>query len=182
MLLKMAFIKEGLGDFSGALYYLNTYYLKTADRRVLNKMEELAGKKNLQGYEFTDFDFLLTNFYKYYDLLVYLLIAGSLLMLVLVYYQKIKLQRSPIIPATVMVIFLAGLYYTLNYGRTYKRAIVSSPNTYLMSGPSAGSEVIDIIDKGHRIKLSGNEDVWIKVKWQDQIAYIKKDKLRYLQF
>jgi len=29
MLLKMAYIKEGLGDYSNALYYLNLYYLQT---------------------------------------------------------------------------------------------------------------------------------------------------------
>lgn len=182
MLLKMAFICEGLNDHSGALYYLNTYYLKTSDRRALTKMEEMASKKNLEGYIFTDYDFFLTNFYKYYNIIVYALLALSVLMLVLAYRNKVKLKQSPILPAILMVLFLAGLFYTLNFGRNYSRAIVSVSDTYLMSGPSAGSEVIDIIDKGHRLSYSGKKDVWVQVKWKDDVAYIKEDKLRYLHF
>ena len=33
MLLKMAFIKEGLDDYPAALYYLNQYYLFTSNER-----------------------------------------------------------------------------------------------------------------------------------------------------
>jgi hypothetical protein len=52
MLLKMAFVKEGLGDYSNALYYLNLYYLKTYDKKVLKKMENLAERYHkLEGYE-----------------------------------------------------------------------------------------------------------------------------------
>jgi uncharacterized protein YgiM (DUF1202 family) len=36
MLLKMAFIKEGLGDYSRALYFLNVYYQKVILINVLN--------------------------------------------------------------------------------------------------------------------------------------------------
>lgn len=182
MLLKMAFIREGLGDYSGALYYLNTYYLKTAERRVLRKMEEMAGKRGLEGYAFTDFDFFLTNFYKYYNLIIYALLAFSILMLALVYRLKIQLNQSPIVPAIFILISLTALFYTLNFGRDYHRAIVGASDTYLMSGPSAGSEVVDILEKGHRLSYSSKEDVWVKVKWKDNTVYIKEDKLRYLHF
>ncbi|MEM8566656.1 MAG: SH3 domain-containing protein [Bacteroidota bacterium] len=182
MLLKMAFIREGLNDYSGALYYLNTYYLKTSDRRALTKMEAMATKKSLEGYAFTDYDFFLTNFYKYYNVIVFALLALAILMLALVYRLKVQLKQSPIAPAIVMVILLAGLFYTLNFGRDYNRAIVTSSDTYLMSGPSAGSEVVDILDKGHRLSFSDTKDVWVKVKWKEGTAYIKKDKLQYLRF
>jgi hypothetical protein len=65
MLLKMAFIREGLGDYSGALYHLNLNYLKTSSKRVLLKMEDLAKKHNLVGYEYTDYDYFLSFYYKY---------------------------------------------------------------------------------------------------------------------
>ena len=182
MLLKMAFIKEGLNDYSGALYYLNTYYLKTSDRRALTKMEEMAVKKSLEGYAITDFDFFLTNFYRYYNVIVFGFLALAILMLAVVYRTKVQLKRSPIVSAICMIVFLAGLFYALNFGRDYHRAIVSSPDTYLMSGPSAGSEVVDILDKGHRLSYSDTKDVWVKVKWKESTAYIKKDKLQYLHF
>ena len=180
MLLRMAFIREGLGDYSGALYYLNTYYLKTADRRALSKMEELAEKEQLEGYEFTDFDFLRTNFYKYFDMITYGLLALSVLMLSLTYYRKFKRQQNPILPASLMVVFLGILFYTLNFGRSYNKAIISESNTYLMSGPSAGAEVIDILGKGHRIDYRDQQDVWVRIAWKDKTAFVKRDKLRYI--
>src|SRR4051812_48821245 len=44
MLKKMAFIKEGLGDYTSALYYLNLFYSSNPDNEVLKKMEELGLK------------------------------------------------------------------------------------------------------------------------------------------
>ncbi|TRX54310.1 SH3 domain-containing protein [Fulvivirga sp. M361] len=182
MLLKMAFIKEGLGDFSGALYYLNTYYLKTVDRRVMTKMEELAEKKELYGYEFQDADFVITHFYKYFNIITYSLLAIAVLLLALAYRQKVRLKQSPVLPAVFMVVVLAILFYTLNFGRDYDRAIIVDSNTYLMSGPSAGSEVIDVVGKGHRVSYLNEKDVWVKIDWQGKMAFIKKDKLRFISF
>ena len=55
MLLKMAYIQEGLGHLGESMYYLNLYFLATDDAQALKKMEELAQKNNLEGYE-TDED------------------------------------------------------------------------------------------------------------------------------
>src|SRR5687768_16146486 len=49
MLLKMAFIQEGLLHTGRAMYYLNLYYLSTNDKTALEKMNELATKYNLEG-------------------------------------------------------------------------------------------------------------------------------------
>src|SRR3954468_14023429 len=49
MLLKMAYIQEGLGKIGQTLYYLKLYHLATDDEQALRKMEELAGKFGLSG-------------------------------------------------------------------------------------------------------------------------------------
>src|SRR6188768_2506509 len=54
MLLRMAYIEEGLNQTGQALYYLNLYYEATRDKAVLEKMEEVATKYNLEGYRQTD--------------------------------------------------------------------------------------------------------------------------------
>src|SRR5688500_4150311 len=56
MLLKMAYIEEGLNRVGQALYYLNLYYLASNDKTVITKMEELAARYNLQGYENSETD------------------------------------------------------------------------------------------------------------------------------
>ena len=42
MLLKMAYIQEGLEQYPEALYYLNLYYNQNPSKKVLAKMETLA--------------------------------------------------------------------------------------------------------------------------------------------
>lgn len=182
MLLRMAFIKEGLSDFGGALYYLNKYYLKTADKRVLTKMEDIAANQGLKGYEFGDFDFVITHFYKYFDSITYGLLALATLLLALVYHQKVRLKQPPTLPAITMIFVLTILFYTLNFGKDYNRAIIIDANAYLMSGPSAGAEVIEVVGQGHRVSYMHEKDVWVKVGWEDKTAFIKKDKLRFITF
>src|SRR5687768_6280917 len=41
MLLKMAYVQEGLNHIGPAMYYLNLYYIATNDKSVLTKMDEL---------------------------------------------------------------------------------------------------------------------------------------------
>lgn len=182
MLLRMSFIKEGLGDYSQSLYYLNLYYLQTADRKVLSKMESLAERHGLEGYKFNDWEFIQAFFYKYFFHLVLFLLVLSVLLITTMYYQKFKKQQSPSVAAFFMVISLGLLYYTLNYGRNYEKSLVGQNSTYVMSGPSAGAEVIAIIDKGHRLDTKSKTDVWTEITWKEQSGYIKSDKLLPITF
>ncbi|UII21405.1 hypothetical protein [Fulvivirga ligni] len=178
MLLRMAYIKEGLGDYSLALYYLNLYYLQTSDKSALRKMEELAEKKNLEGYTFNDFEFIKSVFFKYFDYIVYSLMAISLLLMAVIYRYKIKMEFRPVVPAILNVLVLALLFYTLNYGREYHKAIIIKSNTYIMDGPSAGAEVVDIVTKGHRLPTYKKTDVWTETEWNGKKAFIKTDKIK----
>lgn len=182
MLLRMSFIKEGLGNFTEALYYLNLFYLQTSEREALNKMEELAEKRGLQGYDYSDWEFLQTVFYKYFFHITGVFLALAVLILAIMFYQKYKLGRQPIAGAVMLVVILGILFYTLNYGKSYAKALINANNTYIMSGPSAGAEVISIVDKGHRVEIKNDQDVWAEVTWKGQTAYIKKDKLKLVEF
>src|SRR3954471_13835099 len=50
MLLKMAYIQEGLSNIGPSMYYLNLYFLSSNDKSALKKMEDMATKYNLKGY------------------------------------------------------------------------------------------------------------------------------------
>ena len=181
MLLKMSFIKEGLGDYANALYYINLYYLQTADQKALDKMAEIAEAKDLQGYKSDDFDFAKTIFFKYFNYLIIILAALALLFASIMVYQK-KNSIRPVVPSIMTLIMLALLFYTLNFGREYHKAIIAQNDTYIMSGPSAGSDVLEITKKGHRLSVIGETDIWTLIEWQGQRAYIKSDKLKMVKF
>jgi uncharacterized protein YgiM (DUF1202 family) len=46
-----------------------------------------------------------------------------------------------------------------------------------MSGPSAGANVVTLINEGHKLKITGKKDVWLKVEWLDKEAYVKENQV-----
>jgi tetratricopeptide (TPR) repeat protein len=182
MLLKMAYIKEGLGQYGDALYYLNLHYIHSADREILGKMEELASEHDLRGYDVNDEDFVYSFFYRYYPFIIGILAALALLLLAMVYRERFRLHQSGKVPAIFMSLILGVIFFLINFGLSYDRGIVNDDTAYLMAGPSAGADVIDVISKGHRLDIEGTEDVWVKTSWDNRTVYIKASKLHEVQF
>ena len=177
MLLKMAYIQEGLGHISMSLYYLNLYFMASHDEQALAKMEEIASKNRLEGYQPSDVSRVLTKLQQYSFHITSLLLSVSVCLFALIFYQKVRQHKKPLTPAFILVFFLALLFAYTHFSEYIKLGIVSEPFTYLMSGPSAGSSVIDVIDEGHQLKILGKTDVWIKVKWKDKEVFIKESSL-----
>jgi hypothetical protein len=178
MLLKMAYIYEGLNQIGSAMYYLNLYYIATNDKSVIAKMDELATKYDLQGYEITDSDRLWT-FYLGSHLYISLALAAlSILMVSVMYRSRFKLHQRPIGSAIGVAAFVILLFVHQQFGSERARGILSDASTYLMDGPSAAASVIDIVGDGHRVNVIGKKDVWMKIEWDDEVAFVKQNSIR----
>jgi hypothetical protein len=178
MLLKMAYINEGLNHIGPAMYYLNLYQIATNDKSTVEKMDELAAKYDLEGYQTTDTD----RFWSFYlDSHPYISLAFAALIILFIsvmYNTRYKLHRRPI-GSAIAVLFLAILLFVhQQFGSQRSRGIIANTSTYLMDGPSAGASVIDIVGDGHRVEVVGKKDVWLKIRWDDEIAYVKENALR----
>lgn len=178
MLLKMAYVHEGLNQIGPAMYYLNLYYLATHDKSVLEKMGDLAGKFNLEGYETTDTDRFFSFYLDHHLYISLTLVAFIILVLSIMYHTRTRLARRPVVSAIAVCLLLVTLSVHQLYGTRITRGITSDPSTYLMDGPSAGASVIRIIGDGHRVEVIGKKDVWMKIKWHDEIAYVKQNSVR----
>jgi uncharacterized protein YgiM (DUF1202 family) len=181
MLLKMAFIKEGLGEYSQALYYLNLYYAKTSDKRALRKMETIAKQYDLTGYQFSDIEFFRTVYKRYSFHIIAALLALALFTFSYIFWQKRRYQRRPVVGGIFFVILLALLFVVINFGEGYPKAIILSDQAYLRSAPSSGADVVGILDKGNRVSVQNREDVWVKISWEDQSAYIRESHLAEIE-
>lgn len=177
MLLKMAFIEEGLLNIGQAMYYLNLYYLVSKDAAALEKMSELAQKYDLEGYDVEQGNFIA--FYKKYHVEISLAL-GSLVLLffVLTAYTRLRLKRKPEIAFSFLTLFAVALTVHLYFGGEKPSGIVTSQKTYLMSGPSSGAEIVDIIGDGHKLQVTGKNDVWLRIQWNNEAAYIKESALQ----
>ena len=178
MLLKMAYIQEGLGHLGESLYYLNLYSLATDDAQALKKMEELAEKNNLEGYETNETTKIVAWFQEQYSTIAFIIASVGVFLLALIYYQRVRKNLKPTLTGVGMVITLALLFLHINFSNKSERGIVAWPQTYLMSGPSAGASVVAIIGEGHQLQIKGKEDVWLKVSWKDNDVYVKNFLLK----
>ncbi len=181
MLVKMAFIKEGLGDYSEALYLLNLFYAKTSDKRALRKMEELAKQHQLSGYRFNDMEFFRTIYKRYHLQIIGLLTAASLLVFSFILYKKRRGSYRPVSAGVVFVLILAVLFALINFGQGRDRAVILTDQAYLRVGPSSGANVKEIIEKGHRVEIMSQKDVWVKINWNDRPLYIRESHLGIIE-
>ena len=173
MLLKMAFIKEGLGDFTQALYYLNKYYLISLDNEVLVKMEKLAGENNLTGYKTDESDIMFTWYRKYYSYLVLGILALGILLFSINLYLITKNKKRPI-PAYILMIFILLLTFGLtNYGELPEEGIIQHPKTLAMGGPASSAKLVQIYSPGHKVTILDKQDVWYKLLVDGEIVYIR---------
>ncbi|WP_176956042.1 SH3 domain-containing protein [Catalinimonas alkaloidigena] len=179
MLLRMSFIQEGLGNYPEALYYLNVYFLRHPDRQTVEKMKSLAEKNKLQGYRFSELDWMLAWYYQYRLWFLAAMLVGAAAMLAATLYYR-KRQEGSIYHPLFLLIFLTAAFYLINYGDTYRKGIVSGEKIYLMGAPSAASPVEQVIDRGHRVTVKGVEDVWYEVEWNGQTGYIHRSQLRLI--
>ncbi|HEY5692844.1 MAG TPA: hypothetical protein VIS49_15415 [Cyclobacteriaceae bacterium] len=176
LLLKMAFIHEGLGHLGESLYYLDLYYLASNDKQALIKMEEVAKKNRLVGYESNQKQLVFSLLRKYNYIIVSTAIGSLVFLFAALIYQR-KSKRSPLPTAILMLIPMAILFFQINMSERTDQAIVSTNSTYLMSGPSAGSSVVSIINEGHLLNVLDKKDIWIHVKWMNQDVYLKEDQV-----
>jgi hypothetical protein len=177
MLLRMAFIKEGLGNLSESLYYLNLYYLASDDKQALDKIQEIAKRSNLKGYEPTDTKNIQHLIHEYYSLISWSLVSMILLLFSTIVYQKRKSNARPFAASTALVLFIGILFFHINFSKDYQQGIVRDPATYLMSGPSAGSSVVDIIGEGNMLPIIDKQDVWVEVQWRGRTVFVKEHQL-----
>jgi len=180
MLLKMSYIKEGLGDYSSAQYYLNEYYLATNNDLALTKMEELAKEKELLGYETNDLNFIINLYYKHFKWLTLGVLTIALLLFMFFLIQLFKFKSVPPITTFFLASTLIGLTILINFGKSYNKGIITKNNAFVMAAPSAGANVIDVIGKGNKVVIENKTDVWLQIEWKEQKGYIKNNNVRLL--
>ena len=180
MLLKMAYIKEGLGDITAAQYYLNEYYLATSNEQALQKMEDLANSNDLTGYQHNDITFFFNLYYKNYNWLVIGLIIICLTLFGNIVYQKRKYHSSPWVNGFFLILLLGSLFVLANFGKDYNRGVIIKNNTFIMAAPSSGADLIDVTTKGHKVVVEGKKDVWYKIEWQGEEGYVKAKNVKLL--
>jgi len=177
MLLRMAYIEEGLSQNHMALYYVNLYYELTHDQTALAKMEDMALKYGLSGYEVNRTDHTLAIISENKPAIITALCGICVLLLGLMVYTMKRKNVKPYISFSFFILTSIFLIAFINRDLTPVNGITLNAPAFLMSGPSPASKVVGIVNEGHRLAIRGRNDVWVKVKWRDGIAYLKENQV-----
>jgi hypothetical protein len=180
MLLKMAYIEEGLLNIGQSMYYLNLYFLATNDQSTLVKMDELAKKYNLEGYEPTVEQFF-SFYHENFNSITMAIAALIVLALAGMFYTRFSVKRRPIDTFILLIFLMLGFGAHVIFGPKTELGIVTSRSAYIMSGPSAAAQVVEIVGDGHRVEVLGHKDVWLKINWEGEVAYIKQNMVLPVQ-
>jgi hypothetical protein len=180
--LKMAFVQEGLGDYTNSLYYLNLYYVASPQTDILLHIEKIANEYRLQGYEYSDLDFLRVFYERYFTEIALLCMFIGLLGVGWVVYLRVYKQTVSTPYKTALMTMLLSMFLAFTYLNEETYGIIEDDNTYLMSSPSAGSDLQTIVEKGHKVKILGKKDIWYRVAWKGKEAYIIEKKLLPIRF
>ncbi len=177
MLLKMAYIQENLKNYTATLYYLHLYHNKIPNRAVLQKIDELARKQNYAGYEYSDLDFFQTQFNKLYLDILEALLTIAVISIPVLFYLK-KRHKLPSKPFQVgFVVYLLFTLYYVNFLNFSKKGIIRQGNVAVMSAPAAGASWLATATEGHKINLTGEQDIWYETEWNGKKAYIRKKNI-----
>ena len=52
--------------------------------------------------------------------------------------------------------------------------------TLLRSGPSAGAEPIEVVTKGHKVKVVSQSEIWTKVLWNGNEVFVRSNRLKLI--
>ncbi len=177
MALKMAYIYEGLEDYTNTLFFLKSYHALTHDAKVLEKMERLASKHNLSGYQVSDESLIMNYILGNRSTILYIIGAIALVTLVaIILLTAEKKTFNPVLYFFFLTLLLFGAVYNIQLFSN-RQGIIYQP-TYVMSDPSAASELVAILPAGNQVNIRRNNGIWVHIKSADTTGYIRNHQIK----
>ena len=181
MLMKMTFVKEGIGEYEKALYFLNYLYFWHPDQRIADKMNSLAEKNNLEGYESNDLDLAFQLFTNHKANISYGVIGFLSLLFIITLFIHLKHNNLSYPLIALILLFSGGLFYINNFNPFDQKAIIKQNNALVMSDASSASTLLNAQKKGSRISVLAEKDEWYLIELEYTTGYIKKNQLDIIE-
>ncbi|BDD11052.1 hypothetical protein FUAX_34840 [Fulvitalea axinellae] len=178
MLLRMALIYELGGNYAKNLYFLNLYYSNTSSRSTLERINTIAKKHELSGYEFSDRERVLNWMRTQRSVINISALALLIFFSGILFFLRKRKNIRPILGGTFLCLTTLGISLELNLSSIPPtKGIVLNDNAWLMDGPSSAADGSLKVPKGNKLKVIGKEDIWYEVTWEGRTGYIREGNL-----
>ncbi|GAB2711710.1 hypothetical protein GCM10011495_18780 [Hymenobacter frigidus] len=168
MLLKMAYVQQQLGHYPAALLYLSLAQARQPRVRTWRQMTALATQQRLVGYPATWQQDLRVQAQRYYYPGLQVLLGAAVVIAVWLLWR-----RSPRGAWLGYAAYVAMVGTYLHFLHPKPVGLVARPGAALMAGPSAGAAWLSTAALGDRLPVLGHQDIWYRVEWQRQVAFVR---------
>ena len=178
MLLKMATIEESLHNYEKSIYYLELFQKNKNENKVLDKINDIVDDKNLNGFENSDKKIFI-NIYKKYrsNILALLLTLISIIFIV----NLVRYFRKNVINFILPFFYISSVLSLLIINiKPPSDAIVFKDYTFIMKEPSSGSDLYSILNKGDKLIVSKDLEVWYEIILDGKKRYVRKKNVRLI--
>ncbi len=178
MLLKMATIEESLDNYEKSIYYLELFQKNKNENKVLDKINDIVDDKNLNGFENSDKKIFI-NIYKKYrsNILALLLTLISIIFIV----NLVRYFRKNVINFILPFFYISSVLSLLIINiKPPSDAIVFKDYTFIMKEPSSGSDLYSILNKGDKLIISKDLEVWYEIILDGKKRYVRKKNVRLI--
>jgi tetratricopeptide (TPR) repeat protein len=178
LLLRMAFAQQQLGHYPAALLYLNLAQARQPHVRTWRQIAALATQYRLVGYPATWQQELRVQVQRYYYVGLEGLLAGAIVGAVWLLLRLRRARRNGWLAYLGYLLLTGGYLYWL---RPTPAGLVARPGAALMAGPGAGATWLSTAAVGDRLTVLGTHDIWYRVQWRQQDAFIRQADLLVIE-
>jgi hypothetical protein len=171
LLLRLAYAEHQQTHYAAELLYLNMALARQPRLSTWQQLASLAQRQRLVGYPTTWQQEVRVQVQRYYYPVLQGLLSGAVLLAVGLLLRRGRTSR----------VWLAYSFYLLGTGAylywllPMPTGIVARSGVALMAGPGAGAAWLSTAAPGDRLPVLGRQDIWLRVRWQERIAYVRAD-------
>ena len=172
LLLRLAYAEHQQTHYAAELLYLNMALARQPRLSTWRQLASLAQRQRLVGYPTTWQQDIRVQVQRYYYPMLQGLLSGAVLLVAGLLLRRGRTNRGAWLTYS---IYLLGTGTYLYWLRPAPTSIVARPGVALMAGPSAGAAWLSTTAPGDRLPVLGRQDIWLRVRWQERIAYVRAD-------
>jgi hypothetical protein len=170
LLLRMAYAQHQLGHYAAELLYLNMAQARQPRLSTWRQLAALAQRQRLVGYPTTWQQEVRVQAQRYYYPGLQGLLTIAVLLAIGLLVRRQRLKPGAWLAYGAYLLALGAYLWLL---RPTPVGVVTRAGSALMAGPGAGATWLSTAAPGDRLLVLGHEDIWLRVRWQERIAYVR---------
>ncbi|MGI4974791.1 MAG: hypothetical protein ACRYGH_38085 [Janthinobacterium lividum] len=170
LLLRLAYAEHQQTHYAAELLYLNMAQARQPRLGTWRQLAALAQRQRLVGYPTTWQQDARVQMQRYYYPVLQGLLSAAVLVGAGLLLRRGRTSRGGWL-AYGLYLGATGAY--LGLLQPLPTGIVARAGTALMAGPGAGAAWLSTAAPGDRLPVLGRQDIWLRVRWQERVAYVR---------